>query len=175
MLSGLTGLYAGASHLVRQRERLTRQMRNDPESCYEKVQRYLSGHLATIFNKIRMTAAAFRLLTSILEERQLLQASNQACIEEKIMITLEILAQATSNREAQEHWNRSAETISRWFSEVLHALCMLKDEFIKPPNYTRVQKFIRDNHKKYRSWFNVSVSTFYMHAYYPNVGHISLS
>ena len=100
MLSGLTGLYSGLSHLVRQRERIYRPLRTDPESCYEKVQRYLSSHPATIFNKIRMTASAFRMLTSVIEERQLLQASNQACIEEKIMITLEILAQATSNREA---------------------------------------------------------------------------
>ena len=125
LISGLTGLYAGISNLVRQRQRISRPMRADHESCYEKVQRYLSGHPATIFNKIRMTASAFRMLTSVIEERQLLQASNQACIEEKIMITLEILAQATSNREAQEHWNRSAEIISRWFSEVLHALYML--------------------------------------------------
>ena len=138
MLSGLTGLYAGLSHLVRQQERIYRPLRTDPESCYEKVHRYLSGHPATIFNKIRMIASAFRMLTSVIEERHLLQESNQACIEEKIMITLEILAQATSNREAQEHWNRSVETISRWFSEVLHALCMLKDKFIKPPNCTRV-------------------------------------
>ena len=85
LLSGLTGLYAGLSHLVRQRKRIYRPLRTDPESCYEKVHRYLSGHPATIFNKIRMTTSAFRMLTSVIEERQLFQASNQACIKEKIM------------------------------------------------------------------------------------------
>ena len=97
------------------------------------------------------------MLTNLFKDRQLLQRSYYSCDEKKLMITLEILAQATTNREAQDHWNRSAETVSRWFGEVLYALCMLKDDFIKPPNYDRIPKFIRDNHMKYLPWFVVSL------------------
>ena len=156
LMMGAVTMYVGYE-LMQRTERVSRPLRADTETCYEKVQRYLNGHPATIFNKIRMTATAFRMLTNLLKDRQLLKRSYYSCVEEKLMITLEILAQATTNREAQDYWNRSAETVSRWFGEVLYALCMLKDNFIKPPNYDRIPKFIRHNHMKYLPWFVVSL------------------
>ena len=102
LMMGATTMYAGYE-LMQRTERVSRPLRDDTENCYEKVQRYLNGHPATIFNKIRMTTTAFRMLTNLLKDRQLLKRSYYSCVEEKLMISLEILAQATTNREAQDH------------------------------------------------------------------------
>ena len=141
--------------LLRQ-SRIRRQLRNDAETCSEKVQRLLCGHPQTIFNKIRMNANTFRTLSHILNERRLVSGTINSTTDEKLIITLEFLAQSTTNREAQEHWNRSAESISRWFKEVVEALCRLKDEYIKLPDQNRVQDSIVENQHKYRPWFDVS-------------------
>ena len=102
LMMGAATMYVGYE-LMQRTVRVSRPLRADTENCFEKVQRYLNGHSAMIFNKIRMTATAFRMLTNLLKDRQLLKRSYYSCVEEKLMITLEILAQATTNREAQDH------------------------------------------------------------------------
>ncbi|GMN32036.1 hypothetical protein TIFTF001_046570 [Ficus carica] len=39
--------------------------------------------------------------------------------------------------------------------QVLLAICSLKDEFIRPPDYTAVQPLIQEHMYKYRPWFDV--------------------
>ncbi|GMN66230.1 hypothetical protein TIFTF001_035297 [Ficus carica] len=52
-------------------------------------------------------------------------------------------------------FQHSKETTSRWFYTVLLAICSLKDEFIRPPDYTAVQPLIQEHMYKYRPWFDV--------------------
>ncbi|GMN34536.1 hypothetical protein TIFTF001_004744 [Ficus carica] len=38
---------------------------------------------------------------------------------------------------------------------MLQVICSLKDEFIRPPDYTAVQPLIEEHSYKYRPWFDV--------------------
>ncbi|GMN25396.1 hypothetical protein TIFTF001_017663 [Ficus carica] len=53
-------------------------------------------------------------------------------------------------------FQHSKETTSRWFNAVLFAICALKDDFIRPPDYTEVQPLIEEHGYKYRPWFDVN-------------------
>ncbi|XP_024019242.1 uncharacterized protein LOC112090956 [Morus notabilis] len=75
-------------------------------------------------------------------------------VPEQVFVFLTIVAQSQTNREAQDVWQHSGETISRRFSDVLDAICALHDDFIKPPNYDRVSDFVRDNRHRYGTWFD---------------------
>ncbi|XP_024030161.1 uncharacterized protein LOC112094160 isoform X2 [Morus notabilis] len=59
-----------------------------------------------------------------------------------------------TNREAQDVWQHSGETISRRLSDVLDAIFALHDDFIKPPNYAKVSDFVRGNRHRYGTWFD---------------------
>ncbi|GMN39957.1 hypothetical protein TIFTF001_009177 [Ficus carica] len=60
-----------------------------------------------------------------------------------------------TNRHISYLFQHSKETTSRWFFKVLKVLCALKDEFIRPPEYTEVQNLIIEHSDKYRPWFDV--------------------
>ena len=89
----------GAYYTMSRNECAPRPLRNEVETSATKVRRLLDGHPSTIFNKIRMTANSFVLLSNLLRRKCLLTPSNNVCIDEKLMITLEILGQGTTNRE----------------------------------------------------------------------------
>lgn len=107
-----------------------------------------------MFNKVRMGPRAFMILCEILTERGLLQPSNNMNVPEQLFVFLTIISQSQTNRESQDVWQHSGETISRRFSEVLDAICALYDDFIKPPNFDKVQHFLRGNRHRYDTWFD---------------------
>ncbi|GMN45094.1 hypothetical protein TIFTF001_014284 [Ficus carica] len=59
-----------------------------------------------------------------------------------------------TNRHISYLFQHSRETTSRWFFKVLTAICALKDEFIRQPNYTDVQHLIMGHSYKYKPWFD---------------------
>ncbi|GMN46273.1 hypothetical protein TIFTF001_015462 [Ficus carica] len=64
--------------------------------------------------------------------------------------------QGATIQQAAYLFQHSKETTSRWFNAVLFAICALKDEFIRPPDYTAVQPLIQEHGYKYRPWFDVN-------------------
>ena len=121
-----------------------------------RVEELLNGHPDIMFNKVRMDKDSFLTLSHILENKGLLQSSNYSTVDEQLFLFLTIVGQSQTNREASDVWQHSGETMSRWFGKVLRAICELRYDFILPPNYNKVQKFIIDNCHKYRPWFDVS-------------------
>ncbi|GMN58640.1 hypothetical protein TIFTF001_027743 [Ficus carica] len=77
-------------------------------------------------------------------------------VDEQLFIFLSICSQGATNRHISYLFQHSRETTSRWFFKVLRAICALKDEFIRPPDYTEVQPLIEEHSYKYRPWFDVS-------------------
>ncbi|GMN55516.1 hypothetical protein TIFTF001_024632 [Ficus carica] len=65
------------------------------------------------------------------------------------------IIQGATIQQASYLFQHSKETTSRWFYAVLLAICSLKDEFIRPPDYTAVQPLIQEHGYKYRPWFDV--------------------
>ncbi|GMN24078.1 hypothetical protein TIFTF001_049117 [Ficus carica] len=64
--------------------------------------------------------------------------------------------QGATIQQAAYLFQHSKETTSRWFNAALFAICALKDEFIRPPDYTAVQPLIQEHGYKYRPWFDVN-------------------
>ncbi|GMN40426.1 hypothetical protein TIFTF001_009656 [Ficus carica] len=62
--------------------------------------------------------------------------------------------QGATIQQAAYLFQHSKETTSRWFNVALFAICALKDEFIRPPDYTAVQPLIQEHGYKYRPWFD---------------------
>jgi len=121
-----------------------------------RVEYYLNGSPEVIYDKIRMSSDAFRRLSSILEERGLLHPTVNLNVDEQLFIFLTILCQNQTNREAQDHWQRSGSTVSEYFSKVLEAVCRLKVDFIRHPDFTAVDPHIIAGGNKYSPWFDVS-------------------
>jgi hypothetical protein len=76
---------------------------------------------------------------------------------EKVGMFLYTLALGASNREVQERFQHSGETVSRNFKEVLRSVCLLAADFIRPvdPEFTTTPLEIEMN-PRYMPYFKVS-------------------
>jgi hypothetical protein len=92
----------------------------------------LHGHWTRYVNMFRMDATTFQSLCFILENQYGLKASRRMCVFEKVGIFLYTIALGASNREVQERFQHSGETISRYFNEVLRSVCSLATDLIQP-------------------------------------------
>jgi hypothetical protein len=61
-----------------------------------------------------------------------LKHSRRISVIEKVDMFLYTLVLGVSNREVQERFQHSGETVSRYFNEVLRSVCLLAIEVIKP-------------------------------------------
>ncbi|GMN21978.1 hypothetical protein TIFTF001_047360 [Ficus carica] len=95
-------------------------------------------------------------LSNLLASRGLLKTTRNMNVNEKSFIFLAICARGETNRHISYLFQHSVETTSRWFYKVLQVICSLKDEFIRPADYTLIQNLIMENSEKYRPWFDVS-------------------
>ena len=120
-----------------------------------RVQYYLNSHEKDVEAYTRMKLESFLQLCSILRDRRLLSDTQYMTVEEQLFIFMCVVCQHISNTNLADLWQRSGETISRWFGHVLHAICALKDEFLRPPNYNKVSNYIRQHAYKYLPWFSV--------------------
>jgi hypothetical protein len=78
---------------------------------------------------LRMPITKFLDLRDWLVNRSLLKASKNISVEQQLIIFLWIVGHEASTREAQEHFQHSGETISRYFHHVLQSLGPLYDVF----------------------------------------------
>lgn len=135
------------------------------EPCYtsymtgEKwMHEVLNSHEKRCFNMFRMTQSTFRQLLTDLETKYGLLPSERTSTVEKLGIFLYILSVGASNRQAQERFQHSGETISRIFKEVLHVMVGLSRDMLRPrdPEFKKVPPQIA-NDTRYMPHFKVNI------------------
>ena len=138
-------------------------MRTDPVPMHNsvltgqmRVHEILNGHPRVIQGLLSIELGTFRDISNHVICRGLLSPTNNMTVDEQLFIFLYICAQGATIQQAAYLFQHSKETTSRWFKAVLFAICALKDEFIRPPDYTEVQPLIQEHGYKYRPWFDVS-------------------
>ena len=82
---------------------------------------------------IRMNIHEFTTLCDMLETRGGLKNSKNMLVDEQVAMFLHTLAHNAKNRILVNKFNRSGETISRYFKLVLNAICRLHKELYKSP------------------------------------------
>jgi hypothetical protein len=107
----------------------------------------LNAHPRRVHEVLRMPITTFLDLRDWLEDRHLLRSSRGVTVEEQLMIFLWIVGHNGSNRDAQDLFQHSGETISRNFHNVLEALLHVYKEFVHvPPDIIPAR--IRSNWRK---------------------------
>ena len=89
-------------------------------------------HHIRCVNIFRMEKSTFTQLCEDLHLKYGLSTTGRMTIFEKVGIFIYTLSLGASNRECQERFQRSGETISRAFHEVLQAVFALATDIIKP-------------------------------------------
>ncbi|PWA73758.1 hypothetical protein CTI12_AA255950 [Artemisia annua] len=82
---------------------------------------------------IRMSTPAFSKLSKLLETRGGLRNSKHMLVDEQVAMFLHTLSHSEKNIIIVNRFQRSGETISRYFKLVLDAVCRLHKEFYKTP------------------------------------------
>ncbi|GMN20239.1 hypothetical protein TIFTF001_051006 [Ficus carica] len=139
----------------RNRRRVPQPMHDSILTGSMRVEEILNGHQDVIQGMISMKSSTFRALSNLLGSRELLTPTNHMNVNEQLFIFLAICSQGATNRHVSYLFQHSQETTSRWFFRVLKVICALKDEFIRPPDYTTVQPLIIEHEGKYRPWFDI--------------------
>ncbi|GMN60653.1 hypothetical protein TIFTF001_029735 [Ficus carica] len=139
----------------RNRRRDSQPMHNSRLTGSMRVEKIINGHKEIIQDLISMKSDTFKALSNLLGSRELLHPTCNMNVDEQLFIFLSICAQGATNRHISYLFQHSRETTSRWFFKVLTAICALKDEFIRPPDYTEVQALIMEHSYKYRLGFDV--------------------
>ncbi|GMN55823.1 hypothetical protein TIFTF001_024954 [Ficus carica] len=142
-----------AGHRLNTR-RQSQPMHNSTLTGSMRVEELLNGHEEIIQGMISMKAETFRSLSNLLASRGLLKTTRNMNVNEQLFIFLAICARGETNRHISYLFQHSVETTSRWFYKVLQVICSLKDEFIRPADYTSIQNLIMENSEKYRPWFD---------------------
>ncbi|KAL5571914.1 hypothetical protein UlMin_021511 [Ulmus minor] len=127
--------------LLKKRQRAIRY--NSILTADDRVTEFLHGHWERIFNRTRMTRDCFVRFSSIMEQTGRLTPSRAVSVEEQLMIFLFVVGHGASNRDAQETWQRSGSTISKYFGIVLEAIFNMSGEYIRPPDMNNVHHTIR--------------------------------
>ncbi|GMN48486.1 hypothetical protein TIFTF001_017655 [Ficus carica] len=147
---------AAAGHRLNSR-RQRQPMHNSTLTGSMRVEELLNGHEEIIQGMISMKAETFRSLSNLLACRELLKPTRNMNVNEQLFIFLSICARGETNRHISYLFQHSVETTSRWFYKVLQVICSLKDEFIRPADYTSIQNLIMEKSEKYRPWFDACV------------------
>lgn len=85
-------------------------------------------------NMLRVERAPFFRLCEILRELLLLRDSIHVSVEEQVAMFLNTIGHNLRNRVIGANFDRSNETVSRYFRLVLHAIAELRAEYIRPPS-----------------------------------------
>nr|XP_011466743.1 PREDICTED: uncharacterized protein LOC101303730 [Fragaria vesca subsp. vesca]XP_011466745.1 PREDICTED: uncharacterized protein LOC101303730 [Fragaria vesca subsp. vesca] len=96
------------------------------------LMKLLEGNESRCHNMFRMNKDVFMRLCNDLENIYKLKGSRRICIAEKLGMFLYTLGEGAGNRNVQERFQHSGETVSRYFSELLDVICVMATELIKP-------------------------------------------
>ncbi|KAK9280578.1 hypothetical protein L1049_014272 [Liquidambar formosana] len=89
---------------------------------YGFVREVLDGNPTRCYELFRMEKYVFHQLCSTLKRKNLLKNTKRMCVEEQLAILLLTIGYNESNRNTQERFQHSGETISQHFNEVLRAM-----------------------------------------------------
>ncbi|KAK9094120.1 hypothetical protein Scep_025589 [Stephania cephalantha] len=97
------------------------------------VHRFIYDNDRDCYKLTRMNREAFVKLCKMLSERGKLKDARCVCVDEQLAITLHILAHNKRNRVVKVKFQRSGDTISKVFKQVLHAIIRLQVVLLRQP------------------------------------------
>jgi DDE superfamily endonuclease len=112
------------------------------------------GNPRRIQEVLRMKLEVFQFLCEELKTTGSLSHSKYVGIEAQVAMFIHAIAHSRSNREVQERFQHSGETVSRHFHAVLQALNRLVPYYIKLPNHSELPTAISSNPKFYPFFSN---------------------
>ncbi|KAL3715621.1 hypothetical protein ACJRO7_007363 [Eucalyptus globulus] len=117
----------------------------------EWMMEVLQGHSDRIYESFRMERHVFLNLCGLMKARGWLKDSRYIKVDEQIGIFLFMICHKNSNRTLCERFQRSGQTISKYFTIVLLAVLKLAKEIIVPLSFDVVPNEILmdSNHKLY--------------------------
>ncbi|XP_030535010.2 uncharacterized protein LOC115744058 [Rhodamnia argentea] len=117
----------------------------------EWMRELLCGHSDRIYEAFRLERHVFLNLCDLMRARGWLKDNWYVKVDEQVGIFLSLIGHGNSNRELCERFQRSGETVSKYFTDVLKAFIKLAKENIKPPSFDVVpEEILMDhNHKRY--------------------------
>jgi len=119
--------------LANSSESIPRPMRTSPLSGHQYIQELLKSHPNRIQEVLRMKLEVFQFLCIELKTKGLKDSRYGITIEEQVAMFLFTVARSASNRDVQERFQHSGETVSPYFHNVLKAINRLVPKYIKLP------------------------------------------
>lgn len=107
------------------------------DTRFSLLDMFINSSDTTCINELRMDRRAFHLLCKLLRRDGGLTNDGSVPVEEQVCIFLHILAHHVKNRTMQDRFQRSGETISRYFNLVLKGVCRLQGQLLKEPEPIR--------------------------------------
>jgi hypothetical protein len=138
-----------------QRSTIPQPMRTSSLSGGEYINEVMScGNPKRIQQVLRMKLEVFQFLCSELQTKGGLAPSRHVSVEEQVAMFLCAIAHSDTNREIQERFQHSGETVSRYFHVVLQALNRLVPCYIRLPSADEIPTTIASNPKFYLFFSN---------------------
>ena len=88
----------------------------------------------TCINMLRLNRARFFRFCKVFRDRGLLEDTIHMCVEQQVAMFLNTVGHNLRNRLVGTNYDRSGETVSRYFNKVLRAIGELRNELIRPPS-----------------------------------------
>ncbi|CAL5360482.1 unnamed protein product [Camellia sinensis] len=107
------------------------------------------GNRTRIFENFRMEREVFYQLCDLLHTKYGLETGRKVSVQEQVAIFLYIVGGDIRNRNAQERFQHSGETISKYFKNVLKAVTRMSIDWVKPQPRNGVHPYIRRKRKYY--------------------------
>ncbi|MFQ6661098.1 hypothetical protein Gotur_029372 [Gossypium turneri] len=95
------------------------------------VKRLVYASDETSIEQVRMNRITFFKLCEMLQNLGELKSSRNMLIDEQVVMFLHIISHHLKNRVIKHHFNRSGETVSRSFHNVLNVVICLQDVLFK--------------------------------------------
>src|SRR5947199_10740467 len=101
-------------------------MRTSPLSGHQYIQELLKSHPNRIQEVLRMKLEVFQFLCIELKTKGLRDSRYGITVEEQVAMFLFSVAWPASNRDVQERFQHSGETVSRYFHDALNSINQLQ-------------------------------------------------
>lgn len=123
-------------------------------SAHAYIQELLnSDNSIRIQRVLHMKPEVFRFLCKELEDKGGLTSTRFITVEKQVAIFLFTVARCASNRDVQDRFQHSGETVSRYFRLILQPINFLVPQYIKLPNPNAIPAAITHN-PKFNTIFN---------------------
>ncbi|KAL3728828.1 hypothetical protein ACJRO7_033415 [Eucalyptus globulus] len=115
------------------------------------VREIVYGHSDRIYEAFRLERHVFFNLCDLMKARGWLKDTRYVKVDEQVGIFLSMVGHNNKNRDLCERFQRSGQTISKFFTLVLKAFLKLSKEIIRPPSFDIVPEeiLIDPNHARY--------------------------